>query len=92
MSDDIPTRTQHNGLLPDYTITHHVVYLIILVAVSFYGQVMSVMLNRQLSIKVCVCRDARVCACVYQACCAATRVCRHTALPAWRCMRASIRA
>jgi hypothetical protein len=51
MSTGLAERTAHGGLLPDYVIIHHVNYLIILVVISFSGQVLSVMLNRQLSIK-----------------------------------------
>ncbi len=50
-SEGVPQHTQHGGLLPDYEVTRHVNYLIILVCASFCGQVIHVMLNRQLFIK-----------------------------------------
>jgi ABC-type multidrug transport system fused ATPase/permease subunit len=50
-TDSVEMRTQHNGLLPDYLITNHISYFIILVCASFFGQVTTVLMNRQLFIK-----------------------------------------
>ena len=50
-ADGLPNMTQHGGLLPDFVITQHIKFVIIIVACMFTGQAITVVLNRQLSIK-----------------------------------------
>ncbi len=50
-ADGLEAEVTHGGLLPGYVVTQHVRHLVILVCASFTGQVISVMLNRQLFIK-----------------------------------------
>ncbi len=50
-ADGMEIIVSHGGLLPNYKVTQHVRHLVILVCASFTGQVISVMLNRQLFIK-----------------------------------------
>ncbi len=50
-SDGIPNTTIHGGLLPDFEIVRHTEFLIILVAINFFIQVVNVLAQRQLFIK-----------------------------------------
>ena len=51
VAESLPNETQHGGLLPDFVITQHVTFVVTLVACMFAGQCITVLLNRQLSIK-----------------------------------------
>ena len=50
-ADGLPNETAHGGLLPDFVITRHAIFVILLVVCMFIGQSFSVIMNRQLSIK-----------------------------------------
>jgi len=50
-ADSLPNETQHGGLLPDFVITQHIKFVVTIVACMFAGQAITVVLNRQLSIK-----------------------------------------
>ena len=50
-AEGLPNKTAHGGLLPDFIVTQHFKFIVALVACMFSGQAISVIMNRQLSIK-----------------------------------------